>query len=81
MTGSAIAVIVIPVVGFVAVGIMIGLVLLASRRPAKDRGLRPRRNVAGGAFRGDPRQVTPHRDAEPPEAAGYRGGGRDERNG
>lgn len=76
MSGSAAAVIVIPIMGFVALGFLLGLVLWASRDPAgKDHGARPRWNVTGGAFRGDPRQQTPHRDAEPPETAAYHSGG------
>lgn len=72
MTGSSLAVIVIPIVSFLALGVWLGAVMWASRAPSgKDHGLRPRWDVAGGAFRGDPRQVTPHRDATPPEAERY----------
>ena len=72
MTGSALAVIVIPIVAFAALGVMIGAVMYASRDPAgRTHGPRPRYDVTGGTFRGDPRQVTPHRDAPPAEAAGY----------
>lgn len=72
MSGSPLAVIVIPIVTFAALGLLIGIVLWASRRPGgKEHRARPRWNVAGGAFRGDPRQVVPTRDEEPPEAAAW----------
>jgi hypothetical protein len=65
-------VIVIPIVAFAALGFWLGSVLYASRNPGgRDHGRRPRWNVAGGAFRGDPRQQAPHRDEVPPETAGY----------
>lgn len=74
MTGSGLAVIVVPVVAFLALGIWLGAVMYASQHPGgTDHGERPRWNVTGGTFRGDPRQQTPHRDAEPPEAAAYQG--------
>lgn len=76
MSGSQVAIIVIPIVAFAALGVWLGSVMLAARRPGgKDTGLRPRRNVSGGAFRGDPRQVSPSREETPPEAAAYSGDG------
>jgi hypothetical protein len=74
MTGSGLAVIVVPIVAFLALGIWLSAVMYAARNPGgTDRGERPRWNVTGGTFRGDPRQQTPHRDAEPPEAVAYQG--------
>lgn len=72
MSGSTAAIIAIPIVAFFALGVMLGLVMWASREPAgKDHGVRPRWDVSGGTFRGDPRQQTPRRDAAPPEAEKY----------
>jgi hypothetical protein len=69
VTGTTLAVIIIPVVAFAALGIWLGMVLYASRNPGgKQHGGRPPFDVTGGTFRGDGRQVTPHRDTPPPEA-------------
>lgn len=79
MSGSLLAIIVIPIVAFLALIGWLGAVLYVSRRPGgRDHDARPRWHVAGGAFRGDPRQVTPRRDATPPEAAAYEGDRRGE---
>jgi hypothetical protein len=72
MSGSLTAIIVIPIVALLALIIWVIAILYASRRPSgREHGRRPRWQVAGGAFRGDPRQVAPRRDATPPEAAAY----------
>lgn len=72
MAGSWLAVILIPVVAFAALGIWLSAVMYASRHPSgKDSGRRPRWQVTGAAFRGDPRQVAPHRDATPSKSPGY----------
>jgi hypothetical protein len=69
MSGSVAADIVVPVVGLLALLVLIGPVMWASRDPSgKGSGQRSRRAVSGGTFRGDPRQQVPHRDAVPPEA-------------
>jgi len=74
MSGSVEAAIVIPVVGLVALLLLIVPVMWASRDPSgKDSGQRSRWTVSGGTFRGDPRQQTPHRDAVPPEALAREG--------
>ena len=69
MSGSVEAAIVIPVVGLVALLLLIVPVMWASRDPSGKGGSHPsRRAVSGGTFRGDPRRPTPHGDAVPPEA-------------
>jgi hypothetical protein len=69
MSGSMAADIVVPVVALLALLVLIGPVMWASRDPSgKGSGQRSRRAVSGGTFRGDPRQQMPHRDAVPPEA-------------
>jgi hypothetical protein len=74
MSGSVAADIVIPVVGLLALLVLIVPVMWASRDPSgKDSGQRSRRAVSGGTFRGDPRQQMPHRDAVPPETLAQAG--------
>jgi len=74
MSGSLLAIIIIPIVAFLALFGWLAAVLYASRHPGwRKAGPRPRWHVTGGAFQGDPRQMTPHRDAIPPEAAAYEG--------
>ena len=69
MSGSVEAAIVIPVVGLLALLLLIVPVMWASRDPSGKGNVQPsRRAVSGGTFRGDPRQQTPHRDDVPPEA-------------
>jgi hypothetical protein len=69
MSGSVEAAIVIPVVGLLALLLLIIPVMWASRDPSgKGSVQRSRPTVSGGTFRGDPRQQMPHRDAVPPEA-------------
>jgi hypothetical protein len=78
MSGSIVALIVIPIVIAVCLVVWIGMVFHASRHPEPGRGGAPDRAVTGGIFRGDPRQWSPRRDApaEQPEEAG--GGSRPE---
>ena len=74
MSGSVTADIVIPVVALLALLVLIGPVMWASRDPSgKGSGQPSRRSVSGGTFRGDPRQQMPHRDAAPPEALAREG--------
>ncbi|HEV3287618.1 MAG TPA: hypothetical protein VG123_01360 [Streptosporangiaceae bacterium] len=74
MSGSMAADIVVPVVALLALLVLIGPVMWASRDPSgKGSGQRSRRAVSGGTFRGDPRQQMPHRDAGPPEALAREG--------
>jgi hypothetical protein len=69
MSGSMLAVIIIPVVIAVALAVWIALVAYASRHPGgKNQKREPRTEVSGGVFEGDPRQQMPHRDDVPPEA-------------
>jgi hypothetical protein len=64
MSGSLLAIILIPIVALALIGVWITVVLRnASRRPpSHGPGSEPRQRVAGGVFRGDPRQQMPHRD-------------------
>lgn len=72
MSGSTLAVILIPVAAFAALGIWLGSVMYASRHPVgKGQGVQPRWHVNGGTFRGGGRQQMPRRDATPPEAAAW----------
>ena len=74
MSGSVEAAIVIPVVGLLALLLLIIPVMWASRDPSGKGPVQPSRTaVSGGTFRGDPRQQTPHRDAVPPEALAREG--------
>jgi hypothetical protein len=66
--------IVVPVVGLLALLVLIGPVMWASRDPSgKGSGQRSRRAVSGGTFRGDPRQQIPNRHALPPDALAREG--------
>jgi hypothetical protein len=73
MTGSTLALILIPVVVAVGLVVWITMVYHADRHPhqAGRRGA-PDREVTGGIFQGDPRQLSPRRDAEPKVAAEVR---------
>ena len=74
MSGSMAADIVVPVVGLLALLVLIGPVMWASRDPSgKGSGQRSRRAVSGGTFRGDPRQQIPNRHALPPDALAREG--------
>jgi hypothetical protein len=70
MSGSLVAVIVIPIVVGVVLACWIIAVYHANRHPDSGPGKMPRREVIGGAFRaGGGRQVMPRRD-DPVDAAG-----------
>jgi hypothetical protein len=74
MSGSVEAAIVIPVVGLLALLLLIIPVMWASRDPSGKGSVQPsRRAVSGGTFRGDPRQQMPGRDDVPPEAVARQG--------
>jgi hypothetical protein len=71
MSGSTLAVILIPVVVAICLAVWIAMVFRADRHPhSSGRGGAPDREVTGGIFRGDPRQLSPRRDAPPAETAG-----------
>jgi hypothetical protein len=76
MSGSVLAVVLIPIVVAAALFVFIWMVFHADRHPRQGRGGAPNRTVTGGIFRGDPRQQVPHRDAPPKEAAAAEQGGR-----
>jgi hypothetical protein len=64
MTGSPLALILIPVVVAVCLAILIYSVFHAERKPGPGRPTKATdRDVTGGIFRGDPRQQMPRRDA------------------
>jgi hypothetical protein len=70
VSGSTLAVILIPVVVAVCLAVWIAMVFRADRHPdSSGPGSAPDREVTGGIFRGDPRQLSPRRDAPPAEAA------------
>jgi hypothetical protein len=71
MSGSTLAIILIPIVVAISLVVWISMVFHADRHPHKlGRGGAPGHDVTGGIFRGDRRQMTPRRDAPPREAAG-----------
>jgi hypothetical protein len=70
MTGSTVAIIVIPIVIAVCLAVWLFLVFRADRKPhGSGRGDTTDHSVTGGIFRGGRRQWSPRRDATPPEAA------------
>lgn len=70
MSGSTLAVILIPVVVAVCLAVWIAMVFRADSNPdSSGPDGAPDREVTGGIFRGDPRQLSPRRDAPPAEAA------------
>jgi hypothetical protein len=70
MSGSTLAIILIPIVVAAGLVVWISMVFHADRHPHRlGRGGAPDREVTGGIFQGDPRQMTPRRDAPPREAA------------
>jgi hypothetical protein len=72
MTGSLLAIIVTPIVCAIALAVWLSALFWASRHPqGSDSGIRPKRSVYGPVFRGDGRQLKPHRDAVPPEAVAW----------
>lgn len=63
MSGSTLAVALIPIVVVVTLFAWIFLVYRADRRPqAGGPGQAPDRDVTSGIFHGDPRQLSPRRD-------------------
>jgi hypothetical protein len=63
MSGSLLAVILIPVAAAIGLAVWLTTVLRVSRRPqGAEPGTEPGQAVAGGVFRGDPRQQMPRRD-------------------
>ena len=76
MTGSTLAVVFIPIVIAVALVAWLVMVFHAKNHPqvSDDRGDAPDREVTGGIFQGDGRQLMPRRDAEPKEASEQRRG-------
>jgi hypothetical protein len=63
MTGSLLAVILIPVAAGVGLTVWLSTVLYVSRRPRGTKaGADPGQAVVGGVFRGDPRQLVPRRE-------------------
>jgi hypothetical protein len=76
--GSTAAVIVIPIVLAVTLFVWLTMVFHAARHPEPGRrGGVPDRDITGGIFRGDPRQMSPRRDAPPRQTAAARVGSRD----
>lgn len=73
MSGSTLAVIIIVVVVVIALAIWLVGMYFAQRRPGNDKKVDPPDTaVSGGAFDASGgRQVTPRRDATPPEARQY----------
>lgn len=70
MSGSTLAIILIPIVVAVGLVVWISMVFHADRHPRQPRrGGAPDREVTGGIFQGDPGQVMPRRDAAPRETA------------
>jgi flagellar basal body-associated protein FliL len=70
MSGSILAIILIPIVVAACLVALVAMVFHADRHPHRlGRGDAPDREVTGGIFRGDPGQVSPRRDAPPREAA------------
>ncbi len=63
MSGSPLALIVIPIVVAAGLFVFIALVFHAERHPGPGRGGTPNRDITGGIFHGDPRQQMPRRDA------------------
>lgn len=80
MSGSTLAIIIIPVVVVIALAAWVVAVYLAQRRPGNDKKVAPpATEVSGGAFEvSGGRQVTPRRDATPQEARQYEGSGEEE---
>lgn len=68
MSGSTIGIVVIPIVIAVALAAWIVMVYRANRHPRTGRGDTPDQEISGSVFRGDPRQMSPRRDAPPEEA-------------
>jgi hypothetical protein len=70
MTGSTLAIVLIPIVIAVALTAWLVMVFRAKNHPqVPDHGDAPDREVSGGIFQGEGRQLMPRRDAEPGEAS------------
>jgi hypothetical protein len=70
MTGSTLAIVLVPIVIVVALAAWLVMVFHAKNHPrVSQRGDAPDREVTGGIFQGEGRQVMPRRDAEPREAS------------
>jgi hypothetical protein len=83
MSGSIVAIVVVPVVIALALAACLVMVFWAKNHPKTPRSETPDREVTGGIFQGDRRQMMPRRDAVPGEAASESGladsdGARDE---
>jgi hypothetical protein len=76
MSGSALAVILIPIVVAAGFAALIWMLFHAHRHPRQGGGGAPNRTVTGGIVRGHPRQQMPRRDAPPKEAAAAEQGSR-----
>jgi hypothetical protein len=78
MSGSLLAIILIPVITVALIAIWLVLVLRAASRrpPSHGPGKEPAQPIAGGVLRGDARQMTAHRDA--PAASNPQASGRAE---
>jgi len=69
MTGSTVAIVLIPIVIAVALVAWLGMVFHAKNHPqVSNRSDAPDHEVTGGIFQGEGRQLMPRRDAEPKEA-------------
>ena len=75
MTGSTLAIVVIPIVIAVALAACLVMVYHAKNHPkVSDRVEPPEHEVSGGTFQGEGRQLMPRRDEEPEEASEQRQG-------
>ena len=75
MTGSTLAIVLIPIVVAVAMTTWLVMVYHAKNHPqVSDHGEAPDREVTGGIFQGEGRQLMPRRDAEPRQASEQRRG-------
>lgn len=75
MSGSLLAIIIIPIITVALIAIWLFLVLkhASERPPDHGAGKEPAQPIAGGVIRGDRRQMTAHRDAPAasnPQASG-----------
>ena len=82
MTGSTLAIVLIPIVVAVVLVTWLVMVFHAKNHPRwSNRGDAPEHEVTGGIFQGEGRQLMPRRDAPPKEASSVPdgGGAREER--
>jgi len=83
MTGSTLAAVLIPIVIAVALAAWLVMVFHAKNHPrVSGRGDAPDREVTGGIFQGEGRQLMPRRDAPAKQASNVpnTGGARDEQD-